>query len=63
MESNELETLIKLRKFATELLTDRKPTLEIKIDGEPFSAKGNRARDIGNGMMIAIQAMELSAGI
>ncbi len=58
MKVAELEELARMKKMATKLLTGKSPKIEVEVGGQKIACAGERARDIGAGIMLCVRAME-----
>ncbi len=63
MENAELRTLIRMRKIATDVLHAQKPVLTITLNTQQFDCAGKEAEDIAKGILVCVQAMEISADL
>ena len=63
MKAAELEELDRMRKFATQLLTGKAPKIELEVSGQKVSCTGQRAQDIGAGIMLCVRSLEQAAGL
>lgn len=61
MNVEELEELARMRKFATQLLTGKAPKIELEVSGQKVSCTGQRAQDIGVGIMLCVRSLEQAA--
>lgn len=58
MKVEELEELGRMRKFATQLLTGKAPKIELEVGGQKISCTGQRAQDVGAGIMLCVRSLE-----
>ena len=58
MKVKELDELAKMKKFATQLLTGTSPKIEVEVGGQKIACTGERARDVGAGIMLCVRALE-----
>ncbi len=63
MKAAEMEELARMRKFATQLLTGKSPKIELEVGGQKVSCCGQRAQDIGAGIMLCVRSLEHVAGL
>ncbi len=62
MTAYELEELAKMRVFATKLLTGKAPKIEVEVANQKISCTGDRARDVGAGIMLCVRSLESAGG-
>ena len=58
MKVAELEELGRMKQFAIKLLTGKDPKIELEVGGKTMACTGDRARDVGAGIMLCVRAME-----
>ncbi len=58
MKVEELEELAKMKKIATKLLTGKAPKIEVEVGEQKISCTGERARDVGAGIMLCVRSLE-----
>lgn len=63
MKVEELEELARMRKFATQLLTGKSPKIELEVAGQTIACTGQRAQDIGAGIMLCVRSLEHVSGL
>lgn len=61
MKVAELEELARMKQFATKLLTGKDPKIELEVAGKTMACTGDRARDVGAGIMLCVRSMEQAA--
>lgn len=63
MKVAELDELARLKTMATKLLTGKSPKIEVEVGTQKISCAGERARDVGAGIMLCVRSMEHVAGV